>query len=132
MSVINPLTNKAIKFHGKTHLILIKQGILPNERYVVPKPNLKTVGKSYHFSNIKDLSKAIKISPWTLIDHLSKDFTFKIIVDNESLLLIFPQYEPFLENAIMVFIDTRKCPKCSLLEVREEIFNTCEACGFAL
>lgn len=115
----NPNTNKMIKIGGKTHLRLIANNTLPrdtldinkvsiveNSRQKMPIPIIEFHKKSTHWLNFTKIVKGIKCDKYELIEYLRKEFdTFKILMNKEEIIIIFPSREIFLSDVIKDFIE---------------------------
>jgi hypothetical protein len=114
----NPETNKMIKNGGKTHLSLIKKGlidsstldtnkvsIIEHSRQKVPLVILEHYDKTTHWTNVKEISIALHCSEFELIEFIYKEFNnIKICLNNKSTRIIFPNKEYYIQNIVNDFI----------------------------
>ena len=120
-TIINPKTSKPIKIGGQAHKNLITTGLLDRNTLNIGKKSIiqdsrmkrspahlvRYPGcKSTHWTNADDIARELDVPLFTLIKYFTKEFDeLKFCYNKKRSLIIFPGYEPFIDNCIDDFVN---------------------------
>jgi hypothetical protein len=114
----NPKTGRPIKIGGGLHRALVLEGVMGREtldigkvsivadsRQKMPMAAVESFEKTTHWTNVKEISKAIGCSTFAIIEWFTKEFDeMKICYRKDAVRIIFPGKEPFIQRVVHDFI----------------------------